>query len=108
MKDSGLVARRQAPCRTVVCAAPTYLAKHGKPQSIADLKAQNCLGYSLPGTIGTDRWPFGCSGKMSVIVRGTLKANNGDAVVAAASARQGIVYLPTFLVSRSEPDYWCA
>ena len=29
--DPGLVARRLAPCRVVVCAAPAYLARRGKP-----------------------------------------------------------------------------
>lgn len=31
---------------------------------------------------------------------GSLNANNGDALVAAAIAGQGIVYQPTFLVAR--------
>jgi DNA-binding transcriptional LysR family regulator len=100
MKDSSMVARRLATCRTVVCAAPAYIAKHGKPKTIIDLKTHNCLGYTLSGAIGTDHWPFGRGNKTSVDVKGTLKANNGDALVAAASAGQGIVYLPTFLVNR--------
>ncbi|MFY9641295.1 MAG: LysR substrate-binding domain-containing protein, partial [Rhodomicrobium sp.] len=37
---------------------------------------------------------------ISVAVRGSLKANNGDALTAAAVAGEGIVYQPTFLVAR--------
>jgi DNA-binding transcriptional LysR family regulator len=88
------------PCRTVVCAAPGYLARHGTPRTIADLAEHNCLGYTLSRTVGVDRWSFGRDGKTSVAVKGTVKANNGDALVIAAVAGLGIVYHPTFLVSR--------
>lgn len=50
--------------------------------------------------MGPDRWSFGGDGKASVAVKGSLKVNNGDVLVAAAAAGQGIVYQPTFLVAR--------
>ena len=31
LADSSLIARRLAPCSTIVCAAPSYLAAHGTP-----------------------------------------------------------------------------
>jgi len=99
LKDSTMVARRLAPCRTVVCAAPDYLARHGRPQTIADLARHNCLGYTLSRTVGTDYWSFGRDGRVGIGVKGTLKANNGDALVIAALAGQGIVYPPMFLVA---------
>ncbi len=46
LRDSSLVARRLAPNRVVVCAAPSYLAAHGTPRTVADLAAHNCLGYT--------------------------------------------------------------
>ena len=77
LKDSTMVARRLAPCRTVVCAAPDYLARHGRPQTIADLARHNCLGYTLSRTVGTDYWSFGRDRRVGIGVKGTLKANNG-------------------------------
>ena len=100
MADSTMIARRIAPCRTIVCAAPTYLKRRGKPKTIADLTRHDCLGYTLSKTVGADRWSFGPKGKASVAVKGALRANNGDALVAAAIAGQGIVYQPEFLVAR--------
>lgn len=100
MADSTMIARRLAPCRTIVCAAPTYLKRRGKPKTIADLTRHDCLGYTLSKTVGADRWSFGPKGKASVAVKGALRANNGDALVAAAIAGQGIVYQPEFLVAR--------
>jgi DNA-binding transcriptional LysR family regulator len=99
MADSSMIARRLAPCRTIVCAAPAYLKKHGKPKSISDLPRHNCLGYTLSKTVGADRWSFGLKGKAKIAVQGTLRANNGDALVAAAIAGQGIIYQPMFLAA---------
>jgi DNA-binding transcriptional LysR family regulator len=100
MKNSSLVARRLAPCPTVVCASPDYLAKHGRPKTIATLRDHNCLGYTLSRDVGVDRWYFGRDGKVSAPVKANLKANNGDVLVAAAVAGQGIVYQPAFIVAR--------
>jgi DNA-binding transcriptional LysR family regulator len=100
MKDSTMVARKLARCSTMVCAAPAYLRKNGKPRTIADLAQHNCLGYTLSDLVGVNRWSFGRDGKTKVKVRGSLKANNGDALVAAAVAGEGITYQPTFLVRR--------
>lgn len=98
MSDSSMVARRLAPCPLLVCAAPSYLASHGRPKRIADLQHHSCLGYTLSRSVGVERWSFGKDGKAQVPVSGTLKANNGDVLVAAAIAGQGIVYQPYFLV----------
>ena len=99
LRDSGLIARRLAPIRTVLCAAPAYLAAHGTPRTLADLAAHNCLGYTLPTPANADRWRFGRDGEHDVAVAGTFRANNGDALRAAALAGIGLMYQPTFLVS---------
>lgn len=99
LKDSSMIARRLARCRTVLCAAPTYLAAKGTPQTVGDLKAHDCLGYTLSRLVGSDRWLFGPGGEIAVPITGPLRANNGDALVAAAIAGHGIVYQPDFLVA---------
>src|SRR5215510_13208883 len=48
--DSSLVARRLTPCRSVLCASPGYLQKHGEPQTLEDLHNHNCLVYTLGST----------------------------------------------------------
>jgi DNA-binding transcriptional LysR family regulator len=104
LKDSGLVARRLAPCRTIVCAAPSYLEARGAPRTLNDLSGHNCLGYTLPSAIGAGRWAFGAEGDLVVPVEGNLRANNGDALLAAALAGQGLIYQPTFIVGDSLRD----
>ncbi len=100
LSDSTMVARRLAPCPLLVCAAPSYLARHGRPKKIADLQHHSCLGYTLSRSVGVVRWSFGKDGKAQVPISGSVKANNGDVLVAAAVAGQGIVYQPYFLVAR--------
>lgn len=99
LSDSSLIARRIAPCRTVICAARSYLDAHGTPRTVADLSAHNCLGYTLSRVTGADRWTFGARGDVVVPVSGNLRANNGDALRAAAISGQGLIYLPTFVVA---------
>lgn len=98
LTDSSLVARRLAPCRMVACAAPSYLKARGTPRTVAQLADHNCLGYTLAQS-GTERWNFGRRAQVNVPVSGDLRANNGDALLAAAVAGQGIIYQPTFIVA---------
>lgn len=98
LRDSSLVARRLAPCRTIVCAAPSYLAAKGTPRTLAELREHNCLGYTLPDPHDAERWRFGSHGETVVRIGGNLRASNGEALRAAAVAGQGLIYQPTFLV----------
>lgn len=99
LRDSSLVARRLAPNRVVVCAAPSYLAAHGTPRTVADLAAHNCLGYTLTQQASANEWLFGKDGEIRVQVKGNLRANNGDALRAATIAGQGLARQPTFIVA---------
>lgn len=94
-----LIARRIAPVRTVLAAAPSYLAARGVPKYVADLAGHNCLGYTLSRVGGSERWTFGSRGEIAVPIAGNLHANNGDALLAAAVAGQGIIYQPTFIIA---------
>ncbi len=98
IEDQSLIARKIARCRMLVAAAPDYLSKRSIPTSLQDLASHNCLGYTLSSSVGPDRWRFGLDGSIILPVTGNLHANNGDALVAAALAGQGIIYQPTFLV----------
>ncbi len=101
LSDSSLIARRIAPCRIVVCAAPSYLEARGTPRTVADLAQHNCLGYTLSRWTGADRWTFGARSEMTIPVTGNLRANNGSALLAAAIAGQGVIYQPTFIVAEA-------
>ncbi|MBR0825833.1 LysR family transcriptional regulator [Bradyrhizobium manausense] len=99
LRDSSMVARRLAPNRLVVCAAPAYLAAHGTPRTVADLSAHNCLGYTLSQQASAEEWLFGTEGEIRVQVKGNLRANNGDVLRAATLAGQGLARQPTFIIA---------
>ncbi|MBK1696262.1 LysR family transcriptional regulator [Rhodovibrio salinarum] len=114
LRDSSLIARRLAPLRQVLCAAPSYLAAQGRPEHPHDLKDHECLIYSYLSW-GRE-WRFqGVDGELRVPIRGRLEINNGDALLAAARQGFGIVMLPSFLgaddlkAGRLEPllQDWC-
>jgi DNA-binding transcriptional LysR family regulator len=97
LTDSSLVARKLAPARVVVCAAPSYLARRGAPTDVADLAAHDCLIYTSVSP--ADEWTLQRQGDTRhVRVAGRVNANNGDTLRAAALAGQGILAQPAFLV----------
>jgi len=100
LADSSLVARRIAPARRTVCAAPAYLQRRGTPASPDDLKAHECLCYSNVGAAQEWRFVRPDGRPWPVEVRGRLHANNGDALRAAALRGFGLAVLPSFLVGR--------
>lgn len=97
LADSSLIARRLAPIRLVLCAAPAYLRQHGTPREPKDLARHNCLLYTYAAT--ADEWRFvGPDGKDEVVrVSGRLLANNGDVIIAAAAAGIGLALSPSFM-----------
>jgi DNA-binding transcriptional LysR family regulator len=84
--DSSLVARRLGPDRQVICAAPAYIAKHGAPQSPADLKNHNCLLAAAQ-----DVWQLeGPQGAATARVRGSVRADSGEFLREALRAGLGL------------------
>jgi len=101
LADSSLVARKLADVRLNICASPAYLAARGTPRSVGDLAGHDCLGYTLSSLMGTSHWAFGADGGVRQPVRSSLHANNGEVLVQAALAGQGLVYGPRFLTARA-------
>ena len=96
LADSSLVARRLAPSRLLLCAAPGYLAAHGRPAAPEDLAGHDCLVYSYRSA--GSQWHFrGPDGLRRVKVAGRLRVNNGDTLLAAALGGLGIALLPSFI-----------
>lgn len=98
LDDSPLQARRLGDSAMVVCASPAYLERRGVPRRVDELARHNCLGYTLSSTQDRRQWAFGPNGEVKVPATGNLLANNGDALIAAAVAGQGIIYQPHFIV----------
>ena len=48
--QEGVIARRLFPVQLVICAAPSYLDRHGAPASLAALQSHRCSVYRHPAT----------------------------------------------------------
>ncbi|MEM5399957.1 MULTISPECIES: LysR family transcriptional regulator [Paraburkholderia] len=92
-EDSTLVALPLAPDnRRVLCAAPGYFARHGKPATPADLSRHNCLRFALSDTLH-DRWTFYRGDEASVVnVQGNRSSDDGELVRRWAVAGHGLAY----------------
>jgi len=101
LTDSALIARKLAPCRIILCAAPRYLAAQGTPQRPDDLAHHNSLIYTLtqkPGEITLQH----LDGSTELAqMRGSISANNGDVLHHMAVEGAGIVALPSFIIGPS-------
>lgn len=93
LSDSNLVARRIAPIRGRFVASPAYIEARGAPRTPDDLADHEALMQ------GNEPWRFMRSGKaVTMRVHGRFKADNGEALVAAAVAGIGISMVPDALV----------
>jgi DNA-binding transcriptional LysR family regulator len=98
LNDSSLIAKHLAPARIAVVASAAYLAERGTPQTPEDLSGHCCMLYS--NLVSAEEWSFsGPDGKkITIEVKGRLRANNGDVLRQAALGGLGLVMLPTFIV----------
>ena len=99
LEDSSLIARRIGDSRATLCASPEYLARHGTPETPDQLTEHKCLLYGHSPT-NTEWHLQGPNGPISVQIRPSLCANNGEALAVAACRHQGIVPMPNFIIGR--------
>jgi DNA-binding transcriptional LysR family regulator len=78
--------------RSVVVAAPEYLARHKRPMTPRDLAAHNCIRFRVPsGAIIP--WQFEKNGRpVEVAVEGRLTVNDPELAVKAALDGVGVLY----------------
>lgn len=102
LADSKLMSRKLGPFRFVLCAAPTYLARKGRPQTLADLERHDCLRYRFVTTGKIMDWSLGADPEITQLRLPTvLTLNNMEAMLMAAVDGHGIAYMPDFLVRES-------
>jgi DNA-binding transcriptional LysR family regulator len=100
LPDSQLMARKLARHRRIVCASPGYVARHGAPAAPADLGSHEALRFSL---VGDDKWLLVSPGALGaqnspcpVRLRGAIRANDTESILALAIAGSGVALLPNW------------
>ncbi|KPX38420.1 MULTISPECIES: LysR family transcriptional regulator [Pseudomonas syringae group genomosp. 2] len=89
IRDSALVARSLAPNPRVVCVSPDYLARHGKPALLEELRHHPCIALqAMPW------WPFTRNGEpITIRAQGPFSANSVEAVRTACKQGMGLAML---------------
>jgi DNA-binding transcriptional LysR family regulator len=93
--DARVIARRIAPNRRLLCAAPSYLKRRGTPKAPGDLTRHNCIGIRQ-GDEAYGVWRLITGSPKheraeSVRIRGNLTTNDGGVAVAWALEGHGIL-----------------
>jgi DNA-binding transcriptional LysR family regulator len=87
LSDSTLIAKRLAPDRHVIAAAPAYIARHGRPQRPQDLARHSCLILGDKA-----QWPFSKGGvQVTVRVAGPLRSNDSELLCHGALQGHGLI-----------------
>ncbi|NQE49806.1 LysR family transcriptional regulator [Herbaspirillum rubrisubalbicans] len=105
--EPNLIARQLGVCRSVICATPVYLARHGLPRKVEDLALHNCLTHSY---VGRSLWQFDPKRKtakasqkaktQTVAVGGSISANEVTVLLQAVLAGVGIGHMPAYMVAQ--------
>jgi len=114
-EETTLVDHRIAPVRRVICAAPSYLERAGRPSCPAELAGHACLYYGqhAPGHV----WRLeGPDGPVTVPVETVMCSNNAEVLRDAAVRGLGLALLPTFIAGADLQEgrlvtvleAWCA
>ncbi|UAN56742.1 LysR family transcriptional regulator [Serratia sp. JSRIV004] len=97
--DSRLMSRRLGPFRFVLCAAPDYLKRKGRPGKLSDLELHDCLRYRFVTTGKIMDWTLTADPEITRLrLNSSLTLNNMEAMLMATIDGHGIAYMPDFLV----------
>ena len=93
--DTRVIARRLAPNRRLLCAAPSYIAQRGMPATARDLTKHSCIGIRQ-GDEAYGVWKLttgrGASRKTEAVrINGSLTTNDGEIAVKWALEGHGIL-----------------
>jgi DNA-binding transcriptional LysR family regulator len=105
-EDSNLRIRKIADVERVLCASPSYIEKHGNPQTGEDLVAggHECLNLRFPGATEF-QWRLNTpDGPKRFRIAGRYESDDGDVLTNWALAGSGIAMKPIFEVAEHLQD----
>jgi DNA-binding transcriptional LysR family regulator len=93
--EPGLVARVVAQHRVLAVASPTYVAKHGAPRTVRELRKHRCLTGFARGELPQSSWPVG---RGTVHVESAFSSNDIRLLREVAIQGGGIALLPELII----------
>lgn len=99
LKSADLIAAKLARNHRVVCGAPAYFKRAGRPKTLAELMRHNCLVTSTEDGVA-DSWHFQEKGRaLNVKVGGSLQCNDGEVLTRWAISGEGLAWRSAWEVS---------
>lgn len=96
IEDQSLFARKIAHNRRIICAAPSYLEREGRPVTPDDLQRHNCLQLSTVSRFND--WHFKEFEAQGLRLNSNFEANSADALYHATLAGIGVSRLSAYLI----------
>lgn len=103
LRDSSLIARKLADMPLVLCAAPDYLRRHGRPRAPEALATHTCLVDSNQMERNVWRLRFG-EKEHVVRLNGAVQSNSPGALAQMAVGGLGIARSPLYAVEAALAD----
>lgn len=101
LRDSATLAARRLGSQAMgICAAPSYLAQRGMPQSLDDFPSHAAVIYGLNGSSAQWRIRDSDGQWREPIIASRLRFDDVQAIADAAVAGHGLAWLPCWLMSR--------
>ena len=98
LPDSRLMTRRLRPFQMRLCAAPSYLSRHGTPACPRDLDGHSGIRFRYPNSGKIQAWPLTLAAEEAELhMRTVMTCNNMEALRGATVAGLGIGCMPDFL-----------
>ncbi|RRD20811.1 LysR family transcriptional regulator [Brucellaceae bacterium VT-16-1752] len=101
LDDSGLIARPIGKLALINVASPTYLKRHGVPESPDDLGAHWAINYASPSSGRVEDWEWVEHNTLRTVpMRGRVAVNSAEAYIACCLAGLGLIQIPAYDVRR--------
>ena len=92
LEDSRIVGQRLADNKRVIVAAPSYLQRHGRPNTPEDLLGHNCLSFGQQGNQAKG-WLLQQNGQVRAVrVKGNLACSDGSVLHQWTLAGMGLAW----------------
>lgn len=100
LPDSSLIARPLGHIRMIVCAAPSYLERHGTPAHPSELSCHDCIAWSALGA--SPAWWFRDQGAdRTYPIRVRAAVTLADAAVAGCEEGLGLIQVASYQAERA-------
>ena len=99
IEDSSIIARRLGPMRRAVCAAPSYVDRHGLPRTLEELARHQCISHRVNNGRPAE-WEFQIDGRVRKHApKSRFTVNNSDMVLHTVLQGWGVAQLADFQIA---------